>query len=55
MENADLLKAASVPEWRRGRYSACSARRTVWRETLKVSATADGDCPLRRSSRMAAI
>ena len=55
MENAALLKAASVPEWCRGRYSACSARRTVWRETPKVRATADWDCPLRRSSRMAAI
>ena len=55
MENAALLKAASVPEWCRGRYPACSARRTVWRETPKVRATADWDCPLRRSSRMAAI
>ena len=31
------------------------ARQTVWRETPKVLATADWDCPLRRSSRMAAV
>ena len=47
--------------WRPGRYSVysvcsvCSARQTVWRETPKVLATADWDCPLRRSSRMAAV
>ena len=44
-----------MPAWRPGRYSVCSARQTVWRETPKVLATADWDCPLRRSSRMAAV
>ena len=32
-----------------------SARQTVWREMPKVRATADWDCPLRRSRRMAAV
>ena len=44
-----------MPAWRPGRYSVCSARQTVWRETPKVLATADWDCPLRRSRRMAAV
>ena len=38
-----------------GRYSDCSARQMVWRETPKVRATADWDCPRRRSSRAAAV
>ena len=38
-----------------GCYSDCSARQMVWRETPKVRATADWDCPLRRSSLAAAV
>ena len=46
---------ASVLERCPGRYSVRSARQTVWRETPKVIATPDWDCPLRRSRRMAAV
>ena len=44
-----------MPARRPCRYSVYSARQMVWRETPKVLATTDWDCPLRRSSRMAAV
>ena len=38
-----------------GRYAACSARQTVYREPAKARSPADWDWPPWRSSRMAAV